>query len=416
MDSSFPKRFVLIIIALIISLASLVVFLLDTGIIRIPLVMVLISLFILFPYRQETGFIRRLILLISILLIGWLLSDLGYAILPFIISFLIAYICDPIVSYLNKKGIPRWLGSLLLILGMLGAILLLAIFLFPILFLQLDAAIAKISTLVKTAAEYVDTNRLYRLLRKFGISKTLAKSIVNEELIPKLQGIFTKILEALMSLLTGLSKVATQIINVILIPILSFYFLKDFQKLKNLIRSALSRRHYKLFKDLRRIDRIWRIYISWQILAAVIVATVCSTFFSIFGVPYPVVIGIICGFLNPIPFIGIFASLLIGVLITLIVNTGDVVSQIIAISIIIRTMHFINAYFLEPNIAGKQVGLHPVVLIASLFVFGGMFGFIGLLIAVPTTATLVMFFNDWRANQLKETQQFNEFKEQGESA
>jgi predicted PurR-regulated permease PerM len=58
-------------------------------------------------------------------------------------------------------------------------------------------------------------------------------------------------------------------------------------------------------------------------------------------------------------------------------------------------MHFINAYLLEPNIAGKMIGLHPALLIASLFVFSGLFGFLGLLIAVPLTATLVMFFNDW---------------------
>jgi predicted PurR-regulated permease PerM len=63
-------------------------------------------------------------------------------------------------------------------------------------------------------------------------------------------------------------------------------------------------------------------------------------------------------------------------------------------------MHFINTYLIEPNILGRRVGLHPLILFGSLFIFGAVFGFMGLLIAVPCTATMMLFYNDWR-NKLK---------------
>ncbi len=87
--------------------------------------------------------------------------------------------------------------------------------------------------------------------------------------------------------------------------------------------------------------------------------------------------------------------MIIGILTILIVDAPNTFQLIMVVLIVINSMHFINAYLLEPNIAGRQVGLHPVILIASLFVFGGLFGFFGLLIAVPLTATLMMFYRDW---------------------
>ena len=177
--------------------------------------------------------------------------------------------------------------------------------------------------------------------------------------------------------------------------ILFFYFLKDFRKIATLLKNILLEKNKKLLNDLRRISKILKRYISWQITAAFIIASVCSFFFSVFDVPYPIILGILCGILNPIPYLGIFASLIISIVTIFIINSPDMITQFIVVLIVINAMHFINAYFLEPNIAGKMVGLHPVLLIASLFVFGGMFGFLGLLIAVPLTATLMMYFDDW---------------------
>lgn len=396
MEKLFQNQQTALIFAIALSIMAIIGFLFQTGIIAIPLVLILMSMFIIYPYRHGSSFVRRLLLLYLLLFVGWLLSDLKFALFPFIVSFGVAYLFEPLLSFLSRKKFPRWLAALFIILFLVAVVSAVAFFVFPIIFYQLEDALKKISSMIETATKYLDSRKFYRSLAKLGLPEDKVKEIIQLELIPKLESIFTLLLSSLMSLLTSLSGIATQIINAILIPILSFYLLKDFEKLKKTVSEILEVRSKKALNDLRRINRILRKYISWQILAATIVATFSTLSFSYFDFPYPVVLGVLCGLFNPIPYLGSIASIIICSLIVLIVNPEDIWTSILIIVLTINILHFINAYLLEPNIAGRQVGLHPVLLMASLFVFGGMFGFIGLLIAVPCTATLMMFFNDWR--------------------
>jgi predicted PurR-regulated permease PerM len=118
--------------------------------------------------------------------------------------------------------------------------------------------------------------------------------------------------------------------------------------------------------------------------------------FTIAGVENGILLGILCGFLNPIPYIGLIASWILSTLIIIVIGPEDMIFQIIVVIMTVNIIHFVNAYFVEPNILGKRIGLHPLILIASLFLFSGIFGFLGLLIAVPCTATLMLFYNDWK--------------------
>lgn len=406
MNLSVNRKQTQAMVAIIIGLLGMIAFIYETKIAMNPFVIYLISLFLLFPYRKESELIRRLIFLISALFIGWMLSNLGMAVLPFAVSFIIAYLLDPAVEFLQKKGIPRWVSALIVILIALGGVTVIAVFVFPLIFSQLDSAIVSFKKILASATEFIDSNEFEKTLLKFGINdETLAE--IKAALLPKLETFLSTIFGELLTFLTNISLLATQIINVILIPILSFYFLADFHKIKKLIIDILSQKNKKMLNDIVRINRFFKIYILWQITAAFIVATICTLSFYIFNVPYPVMLGLICGMLNPIPYIGSLINLVICSLTVLIVSDGSLTKEIIVIFATINGVHFINAYLLEPNIAGKQVGVHPLLLIASLFVFSYLFGFIGLFIAVPSTAGLVMFFNDWRQKSILNNPQIN---------
>ena len=129
------------------------------------------------------------------------------------------------------------------------------------------------------------------------------------------------------------------------------------------------------------------------------VGTLASVMFSLFQVPYPVVLGVLCGFLNPIPLFGSIASMIIGIITVLLVNPTGAGGNILTITLVVNGLHFFNAYVIEPRILGNRVGLHPIILLGSLFVFGHFFGFLGLLVAVPSTAILMMFLRDWQKKQ-----------------
>jgi predicted PurR-regulated permease PerM len=146
---------------------------------------------------------------------------------------------------------------------------------------------------------------------------------------------------------------------------------------------------------LERVSDILKIYVGWQVIAVVWIGSAASLFLSLLGIPYAIVLGVAFGLLNPIPFFGSLASMIIGIIVAIFVDPQHALMHVIGIALVVNGLHFLNAYIIEPRILGTRVGLHPVLLLASIFVFGHFFGFIGLLIAVPTTAILMMFFREW---------------------
>ena len=114
------------------------------------------------------------------------------------------------------------------------------------------------------------------------------------------------------------------------------------------------------------------------------------------SIPYAIVLGVVSGLLNPIPYVGIIASLFIAVVTILIVNGDHTLLQMVQVTVTVNVLHFVTTYIIDPRVTGSRIGLHPVVLIASLFTFGHFFGFLGLVFSMPAGAVLMMYFNDWR--------------------
>ncbi len=360
-----------------------------------PLIIFIIGLFIVTPFRRESYFIRRLILLFGAFFVLWIFSVIGSSIAPFAISFVVAYLLDPFVGLLEKKKIPRWLSSFVIILVLIGIVTTTFVLISPMIFSQFNEITQKVATVVTTFTSYLETQKVSKILDDFGIRNEYIKNLIETEFIPELKYFISKVINSLGDVISGISSIAKQVINAVLIPIFSFYFLKDFRRFKEFFRAILLKKNQKLLYDLQRINSIFRIYISWQVFAAFLVATLCSVSFTVFNVEFSLILGILCGFLNPIPYLGLISSLILSVLTILLIAPPNMFYQIIVVVSTILAVHFINAYIIEPNVLGHKVGLHPVILILSLYVFGGLFGLIGLLFAVPTTAALMLFLNDW---------------------
>ena len=387
--------------AIVIGFLFFAAYLYVTGLIAQPIVLLLISVFILFSFRKKAPIIEKLLIVVAIFLVFSLLRVIGSSIVPFFIAFLAAYLLDPFVEKLKQRlNIARWLSSLVFILVIIGVFTVVAVFVFPIIFDQLDNALKSLTAYVNSARKYVESEDFFRKLQKFGLPKSTVREAVRDELIPRIEGIVNVIFSSLLKILSSLSVILTQVVNVILTPIMTFYLLKDFRKFKDYIKDNLRTKNKKLLSDLRKVNVIVKKYIGWQIVAAMIVATFCSISFSFFNLPYSIVLAFIAGILNPIPYFGSAISMIIGAFVMLLVDDGNFFVNMLVIVGTISAIHFINAYLIEPNVLGKHVGLHPVLLIISLFVFGGLLGLIGLLIAVPTTAALMMFYEEWRKNEM----------------
>ncbi len=384
--------------SVIIGLITLIAFLYFTNQLFNPLVIFIIGLAFILPVRRESFFVRRIILLFALFFIIWLFSIIGSSITPFVVAFIFAYLFDPFVTKLNSKGIPRWLSSLVIVLLLVGITAFVFVLIAPAVFNQLNELTTKITSIYSTVASYLEVQRVSKLLDSIGIHDQKIKELVENEFLPELKFLISTIINSLSGFVTGLSQVARQIVNAILIPIFSFYFLKDFHKAKRYVVAVLEKKNQKLLYDLTRVNEIFRIYVGWQVFAAFMVGSVCSVTFYLLNIEFSLVLGILCGFLNPIPYLGLISSMLISSLTILLIAPENMFYQIIAVVATISIVHFINAYFVEPNVLGKKVGLHPLILFLSLFIFGGLFGLLGLLIAVPTTAALMLFLEDWAKN------------------
>ncbi len=352
--------------------------------------------FILWPFCRDSYIVRRLFTLVILTFVVWIFKEIIALLVPFIIAFVLAYMLDPVISRLHRRGhIPRSVLAGFVVISVVSAIAALSIIVFPGIFAQLNTITQEINSVVNNVDSFLESNQLYAVMANLGVDEATLRQIIETEVSPVLRDTTQAVFTALLNFFTSLSGLVNQIINIILVPILLFYTLRDFDKIKNLVRTLLMNRNQRILSDLGRINELLHAYVGGQALAALFVGLLASIIFTLLKIPYGIILGIIAGLLNPVPYIGIFSSIMVGMLALMLTGDDNLWLNSSLITITIVLLHFVDNYFFQPRVVGKRVGLHPLLLIASLFVFGFFFNIIGLLIAVPTTSILVMFFNDW---------------------
>ena len=192
---------------------------------------------------------------------------------------------------------------------------------------------------------------------------------------------------------SSLSAAGGWILNVFIGLIISFYLLIEKERIiyyaKNVIRlflpKKLSERLLSVFSD---INNIFSGYIGGQVTDAIIMAILISVSFSIVGIDYAVIIGLISGFSNLIPYIGAVVAFILSVSVGLL--SGEPIMALYA-AIIVLVLQQIDSVFIVPKVVGKSVDLHPVLVLLALSVFGTLFGIVGMIFAVPITAIIKLF-------------------------
>jgi len=378
--------------------AALIGFLLLTDLATLPLVLLVFALALLFPYRNHFAPARHFLWLLVLAFVLWLLRSMGLLLLPFAVALLAGYLFDPLLTRLEQRRIPRWLSAAAIVLTLLGGIGLLSVLIFPTIFSQLDTLVRQLSNLYNSVTSFLESRRFFRILANYGIPPELAQHILQQEILPRLGQAFQTLMSSLLSVLSGLSRILTHIVNLLLLPIVMFYLLKDFPRLRAVVVEVLHHQAPRALEILRQSSPIVRTYISWVIFISTLIGLLSGLLYVLLDIPYGVMLGLLSGLLNPIPYFGILITLGAGAIAILIAQPPDVLRDFFLFALIINGLHFLNAYIVEPRLLGKRVGVHPVMLIFSLILFGSLFGFVGLLIAVPTTAVAMLLFNEWRQN------------------
>ena len=349
-------------------------------------------LFLLYPSRHHL-YIRRIMWLSVFLFVVWFFNSLLGVLTPFIIAFLLAYILNPLVCLFERRSVPRWASSLAIII-LLGALVLsLLVMLVPVVLSQSRGILGSISDAMKNGAEFVREGRLTEVLKQYGLPAEQFEDFISNELPARIDAVLKALVEGAFGFLTGVTSIVSHVVDAIIIPFIAFYLLKDFPMIADRLQSLVpvSRRN-SVVSSLLKVDELLGKYLRGILLVAMIQAVGVTVGLAIIGVQFPLVLGVMSGILNLIPFVGFYLSLVVAAIVA-VISGGSIIAKIIAVAVLYVGLNILENTVLGPKIVGEKLGMHPVLLILSLVVFGYFLGFVGLVIAVPATATILMF---WR--------------------
>ncbi len=353
-------------------------------------------LFLLYPLRQYV-LAKTLIWLSVILFSLWFVHTISGILAPFIISMVLAYILNPVVDKCEQWGIARWITSLVLIVIALTLITLLVFFLLPIALAQFEGVLNALSQLATDFNNMIWSSQTLRMLERFGISAEEIRNTLKGHVSPKLEDVLRSMLTGLLSLLSSLSYFVTQIFYVVIVPFLTFYLMWDLPTIGERFRLLFPKHHRPRVESyLQRADALIGRYLRGALMVALLQGVLTGILLSVIGVKNAVVLGMIAAILDLIPYFGLLITMVLSAVVALFSEPPVMQKMILAVSGI-GVLHLFEVTFLAPRIVGGKVGLHPLLIIFSLLVFSYFLGFVGLLIAIPVTALLILLVREWEA-------------------
>jgi predicted PurR-regulated permease PerM len=328
---------------------------------------------------------KILFTLVILLAFGWIIYLVKSVLTPFIFSLIAAYLLNPLVNYLVNKFRFSRLAATALIIGLFFGILTLVVLtLFPIIYSQLAALIDILPTYFQTIVDEIYPMFMAKL-QHFGVvlhtdlTQIIDEEKINSHLISFSQEIFTNALSSSLTLINLVSLV-------FITPVLIFYLLKDWDIFCAKLRSYLPRSVSNPIEDLMRdMDKTLSGYIRGQINVCLILAIAYGTALNFTGLNFGFLIGLLTGLFAFIPYVAMICGISIAIIIGLF-QWGFDVGHISIVALVFISINLIESNFLVPKLIGEKVGLHPVWVIFGLFFFGTLFGFVGVLLALPLSA------------------------------
>ncbi|WP_413720973.1 AI-2E family transporter [Silicimonas sp. MF1-12-2] len=308
-----------------------------------------------------------------------ILWTLGDVILPFVLGAAIAYFLDPVADRLERLGCSRALAVGIITFFAILIFVILALLIVPLLVSQTAALIEAVPQIAQRLQTFL-TDRFPELMDS---SSTLRRSLASVgETIQSKGG------ELLNTVLASFSGIVNAIVLFILVPIVAFYLLYDWDDIVARVDGLLPRDHAPIVRKLAgEIDKTMAGFVRGQGTVCLILGTYYAVALMVVGLNFGLVVGFIAGALTFIPYVGALVGGLLAIGLALFQFWGDWL-WILLVWAIFQSGQFVEGNILTPRMVGSSVGLHPVWLIFALSAFGALFGFVGLLVAVPVAAAL----------------------------
>lgn len=308
--------------------------------------------------------------------------------LPFVAGMALAYLLDPLADYLERRGLSRTMATLAIVVMFVVVLVIAFVLLVPVLVSQAAAFVDKLPGYMKSLQSFITNIDEARVARALGMSTA--------ELQAKLGNLVGEAAKWLGTVAQGLLSGGQALLSVlslfVITPVVAFYLLHDWDDMIATVDGWLPRPHRAVIRQLaREMDTVVSAFVRGQIMVGMILGALYAIALTAIGLNFGLLIGVSAGMLGFIPYVGSGLGLVTAVAVA-IAQFGADWHWIVATAAVFAVGQVIEGYVLQPKLIGESVGLHPVWLMFALFAFGALFGFVGLLIAIPAAACVGVLF------------------------
>lgn len=344
---------------------------------------------------------QKWMILLTAALTVLVLYLLAPILMPFFAAALLAYLGDPLADKLEKK-FSRTLSVSIVFIALFSVLTIVAFFVLPLLAQQISYLIQKMPAYI----DHIQHNVVPLLAEKSGVDS----SLVDFDLIKKLftahyaqaGGLVSQLVSSVAS--SGLILVAL-IANMVLIPVVTFYLLRDWDVLMARIDELLPRKYQPVISKLaKESDEVLAAFLRGQFMVMLVLGVVYSTGLWFVDLKLALLIGMLAGLVSFVPYLGFIVGI-VAASIAMLLQTQDMM-QLIPVAIVFTIGQMLEGMLLTPLLVGDRIGLHPVAVIFAVLAGGQLFGFVGILLALPVAAVLAVLLRHAH-NEYKSSAIFN---------
>ncbi len=335
---------------------------------------------------EQSEYLHSLWWLVLACISGGLIYLLSPILTPFLLAAVIAYICNPMVRRMADKEIPRTVGTVLVMLLLLGVFAALILIMVPLFEKEAGRLLDKMPVYL----DILKNQAIPWLEARFDINLQPDMNVLKEAVSEHWQSAGGVAAKVLPSLTSGGMAVVEFLVNLLLVPVVLFYLLRDWDVLLKLIDEMIPRYwHDQVSQLARETDRILAEFLRGQLSVIMLMSICYITGLWLVGLEFALPIGLVAGILVFVPYLGMIVGLTLATVAAL-MQFQDWAS-VIPVWGVFGIGQMLEGMLLTPWLVGDRIGLHPVMVIFALMAFGQLFGFFGILLALPVSAVLLVW-------------------------
>ncbi|GGZ91208.1 AI-2E family transporter [Ignatzschineria ureiclastica] len=331
--------------------------------------------------------VNRLIFFwLGIILTVYLIHRLSSVLIPFLVAFGLAYLGNPLVLKIESKRISRVWAVSIVFVGLFLLLLLILLVVIPQIINQILVFLDKIPTyylwlqdnIFPRLEHYLSLESLE--MNKASIQRALSKSLnilgeITSRLAPSISGLILSLVGFIASL--------------VLIPMITFYLMRDWMTITEKMETLIPRSIFPQTMDfLHEANFMLSSFLRGQLTVMFCLACIYGIGLSLIGVEYSLVIGLIAGLISFIPYFGATSGVIMGLLVAWF--QYGTLTHLILVGIVFGIGQLMESFVLTPVLIGDKLGMHPIAVVFALMVGGSLFGFVGILLALPVCAVLMV--------------------------